>query len=139
MRYETTVEIAAATPKVWAALMEVERWPEWTASTTSIERLDEVPLALGSEVRIKQPKLRALVWAVTEFDEGRSFSWTSRSGGLRTLAEHRLEPRGESTAVTLSIDQSGFLARIVAVVTSGMTRRYVDTEAQGLKARCEAP
>ena len=40
MQFETTVEINATPEQVWNTLIEVERWPEWTASITKIEPLD---------------------------------------------------------------------------------------------------
>jgi len=40
-------------------------------------------------------------------------------------------------AVTLGIRQSGPLARVIGLLMAGTARRYVRTEAAGLKQRCE--
>jgi len=75
-----------------------------------------------------------MIWTVTEFEPGRAFSWTAAAVGLTSVGEHRLTPRDDqSCAVTLAIRQSGPLALMVGLFTSGMTRRYVNLEAEGLR------
>jgi uncharacterized protein YndB with AHSA1/START domain len=139
MQFEMKVEIEATPEKVWATLTDVERWPEWTASMTTLERLNGDTLALGARVRIKQPGMPTLVWTVTQFDLGLSFSWRSTSPGVATVGTHLIEgAAGDRVTVTLSIHQSGMLAPVVGLFTSTKTRRYVNMEAQGLKQRCEA-
>ena len=138
MSYETSIQIDAAPERVWATLTDLERWPEWTASMQKVEPRDDGNLAVGSQVRIKQPRVPAVTWRVTDFEPGRSFSWTAKGPGLTTLAEHRLTATGPSTvAVHLAIRRTGPLARLVDRLSARLTRRYVDMEARGLKARCE--
>ena len=72
-RYE--VDIQAPPARVWSVLLDVERWPEWTTSVTSIKRLDFGPLTLGSRTSIVQPRLSKRVWRVSSLDEThRSFA-----------------------------------------------------------------
>jgi len=138
MTYETTITIDAPADEVWAVLTDVERWPEWTASMQKVERRGGGAFEVGSELRIKQPRLPALTWDVTGIEPGRSFSWTASSPGVTTSADHRLEPLGTSTvAVRIAIRRSGPLAGLVDRLLAGMTRRYVGMEAEGLKRRCE--
>ena len=40
MGIEVVVGINASEERVWAALTEVEHWPEWTSSMTSVTRID---------------------------------------------------------------------------------------------------
>lgn len=139
MAHELTIQIAAAAEKVWAVLVDVERWPEWTASMQKVEARDEGPLAVGSKVRIKQPKVPAVTWEVTELEPQRSFTWTATTPGVTTVAEHRITPLGPSSVeVRLGIRRSGPLARLVSALSANLTRRYVAMEAEGLKRRCEA-
>jgi uncharacterized membrane protein len=139
MLFETTIEIEAPREKVWSTLVDVERWPEWTASMTSIELLTGAPLAPSSRLRVKQPRMRALVWEVTDLVPGEAFTWRSSILGVTSVGTHRIAAASDhAVTVTLALDQSGFLAPIVGFITSRMTRHYVDMEARGLKARCEA-
>ncbi len=132
-----TVEIQAPPERVWAVLWDIERWPEWTPSVTSIERLDRGPLAVGSRARIRQPRLLPAVWQITELDEGRSFTWITRSLGVRVTARHDIEVNERGSRVTLSLQFSGLLGPLAARLTRGLTERYLVLEASGLKARSE--
>lgn len=139
MDVETVVQIDASPEQVWAVMSDVERWPEWTASVERAERLDEGPLRVGSRARLKQPRFPPVVWEVTEVEPGRSFSWTARNVGVTSIGEHRIAPNPSGgVTVSLGLRQRGPLASLLAVVTGKLTRRYVETEAQGLKRRCEA-
>ena len=139
MNVETAIEIDATPEKVWAVMTDVERWPEWTASVERAERLDDGALRVGSRARLKQPRFPPVVWQVTELEPGRSFSWTAKNFGVTSIGEHRAAPRtGGGVMVKLRLHQQGPLAPLLAVFTGKLTRRYVETEAQGLKRRCEA-
>lgn len=137
--YETSINIAATTDKVWSAIEDVERWPRWTASMTSVERLDRGPLARGSRARVRQPKLPPVVWTVSDLEPGRSFTWTARNPGVTSVAHHQLSPGpGNTVTVRLSVRQTGPLSPLLGLLASGLTRRYVNMEAEGLKRYCEA-
>jgi uncharacterized protein YndB with AHSA1/START domain len=136
--YEHSVEIDAPTDVVWAALMDVERWPEWTDSMRRVERLDDGDLQVGSIVRIKQPRIAVMEWRVTDLQPGQSFSWTASRGGVTTIATHEVVPSTTGAVVKFGIDQSGPLVGLVSFFTAGMTKRYLRLEAAGLKHRCES-
>lgn len=139
MQFEVEVEIAATPEKVWAALTDVVRWPEWTASVTKVELLGGEHLALESKVRIKQPRMPALVWKITEFDPDHSFSWQNTSTGVTTIGSHLIKASTNNrVVVTFGIRQSGILAPVIGILSSGRTRRYVKMEALGLEQHCEA-
>ena len=138
MEIERTIEIAAPREQVWAVMSDVERWSEWTASVTNVERLDAGPLRVGSQARVRQPRLPAVVWTVTAVDTGRYFEWQNKRLGLKTIGGHRVETRGNGAYVTLSLGWSGSLAPLIRLLYGALSRRYVAMEAQGLKRRCEA-
>jgi uncharacterized membrane protein len=138
MLFETTIEIAASRDTVWSTLVDVERWPEWTESVTSIDLLTDRPPGLGSKLRIKQPRLHALVWEMTELVPGEVFTWRSSTLGITSVGTHRITAStGDRVTVTLALHQTGFLAPLVGLLTARVTRRYIDMEARGLKARAE--
>jgi uncharacterized membrane protein len=132
-----TVTIDAPPGRVFAVLKDVERWPEWTPTMLSVERLDGGPFAVGSTAQVRQPKLRPAVWQVTEIEEGRNFTWTARSPGVRMTAGHLVEPHGRGSRVALSLQMSGLLAPLASRLYGKLIDQYVATEAQGLKLRCE--
>jgi uncharacterized membrane protein len=139
MRYEVTEEIDVAPSDVWAVLADVERWPDWCPTMTSVQRLDDGPFGVGSAAEIRQPKLPRAIWRVTEFEPGRRFQWTTTSLGVTTSGDHRIDPLpGGRARITLTIEVTGALAALLTVVVWPMTRRYVTLEASSLKRRCEA-
>ena len=138
MRVEVTVDISAPPEVVWAVLSDVGSWPAWTASITSVRPLSPDPLQVGSRVRIKQPRLPATVWTVSDLVEGERFTWTATGPGVHTRASHRVVGTAAGSRATLSIDQAGVLGRLVGRLYGGLTRRYVEMEATGLKQRSES-
>ena len=50
-RAANRVEIGAPAPQVWAAITNVEAWPQWAPQMKRLERLDAAPLRLDSRVR----------------------------------------------------------------------------------------
>lgn len=136
---EAEVTTSASPARVWTVLVDVERWPAWSDSYTSARRLDDGPLRVGSQARLKQPGLAASRWEVTDLAEPREFTWFSTAPGVRTVACHRLiaEPGG-GTRIRLDLDQAGPLAGLVSALLGARIRRYVQMEADGLKAASEA-
>lgn len=132
-----TIAIDASPDRVWAVMSDVERWHEWTASITSVERLDDGPVGVGSRARVRQPKLRPSVYEITSWTPGREFTWATRQPGVTGIARHVVEPVDGGSRVTLSVEFSGLLATVVAWLAGGLTRRYMAMEAAGLKARAE--
>jgi uncharacterized membrane protein len=134
---DSAIEIDASAKLVWDVFSDVERWPEWTASVTSLKALDGPGLAVGKRFEIKQPRLPKLVWEVTALDEGTSWTWEQRSPGGRTIAVHEVSADGARSRVRQRLDQQGPVGGLVARFMRGTTKRYLELEAQGLKARSE--
>src|SRR5437773_4000181 len=137
-RFEISVDIAAPTQRVWRVTTDVERWPEWTASVISVRRLDSGPFRVGSRARVRQPGFLPAVWEVTELDEGRSFTWVTRSPGMRAAGHHRVDPILSGSRATLSVAYEGALGGLVASLMAKTTERFLGLEAIGLKKRSES-
>jgi uncharacterized membrane protein len=136
--FKVAVNIDAPPRRVFEILHDVERWPEWTSTMISVQRLDPGPLAVGSRARVRQPKLRPAVWQVTELEDGRNFTWVTSAPGLRLQAGHVIERQGNGSRVELTFELSGLIGPIVSRLFGGLIERYVATESQGLKQRSEA-
>lgn len=139
MEYEKTTAVAADPARVWEVLSDVERWPGRIAVYQSVERLDAGPLEVGSRAKVKQERLAAGVWEVTEVVAGTSFVWTSRQPGVRLVGRHSVsaEPQG-GARLTLAFEQSGPMSWLVTLVLGRLVRRYVDIESASLKAAAES-
>ena len=135
---EDSIEIDAPAQLVWEVFSDIERWPEWTASVTSLVGRDGSGLGVGKRFVIKQPGMGTLVWEVTEVDPGPSWTWVQRAPGALTTARHDVIalPDGR-TLVRQQLDQRGVLGALVARLMVNKTKRFLHLEARGLKARAE--
>jgi hypothetical protein len=138
-QFSTSIDINAPADRVYEVIADVERWREWTASVTSIKRLDSGPFVVGSRAVIRQPKFPPALWTVTAIDGKRSFTWTNRAPGITVTAHHSITGLGNATTATLSVRYEGLLGGLLAWMTRGITNRYLAMEARGLKARSENP
>ena len=63
---------------------------------------------------------------------------TGSESGVTTVADHEIKSSAHGVVtVTLSIRMTGPMARLVNLFYAGLTRRYVQMEASGLKQRSE--
>jgi uncharacterized membrane protein len=137
--FRTTIDIKAPPQRVWAVLSDIEGWPDWTASVTSVQRLDRGPLVVGSRARLRQPKLRPAIWQITKVEKNAGFTWTTKSPGLLVTGHHAIEPleKGSASRVTLAVEFAGWLSPLVAWLTRRLNEEYLGIEAAGLKKRSE--
>jgi uncharacterized protein YndB with AHSA1/START domain len=129
----TTVDIKAPAEHVWAILLDVESWPEWTPSMSRVVREGRGEFGVGSRARVTQPRIGTATWQVTDLEPGNAYSWESRRPGLTTSAHHTVTPQPGGCTVRLEVRQRGLLALLVGALTANLTRRYILAEAQGLK------
>lgn len=136
MDFAIAVNIDAPPDVVWSVIRDGERWPEWTPTVTSVELLSPGPLAVGTRVRIRQPKLPPAIWTVTELED-RGFTWVTRSPGVLVTARHWAEPVGRGSRGHLSLKFDGLFGPLVGRFTRKLNERYLALEAAGLKKRSE--
>jgi uncharacterized membrane protein len=133
MRFDHSVTVQAPPERVWAIFSDVAKWPEWTSTVDSVERLDEGRIHVGARTRIRQPKLPVAIWEVTEVVEGEYFEWVSRAPGIKTTGGHRVTVTPEGTVATSTIIQEGPLGWVFGKLYAGLTRRYIAIEGESLK------
>jgi len=139
MRFETSVEIDAPQQRVWEVLSDLGAWPQRIETVDLVEVVTPPPIGRGSRVRLKQPKLPEGTWDVTAWDAPSYFEWKQKTGGNTSVAGHRVDALGEGRArLMLTLDMRGFLIPIIAVFYKGLTNRYMNLEAQGMKRAAEA-
>jgi uncharacterized membrane protein len=137
MHFEKTIEIDAPQQRVWDVLSDLEAWPRRIETVDVVEVLTHAPITKGSQVHLKQPKLPEGTWDITVWDAPSYFEWTQKTSGITSVAGHRVEALGESRArLTLTLDMRGLLIP-VALFYKGLTNRYMNLEAEGMKRAAE--
>lgn len=137
MTIDHKIHIAAAPDAVWSVTTDVEQWPTWTPTVTSVARIDRGRFGLGSAARIKQPAQPTAYWTVTEFVEGHRFVWETRRPGFRLKGAHELTPDGAGTRNRLRVEAQGPFVLVFGPLLRLAMRRAIAAENRGLKARCE--
>ena len=138
MHFEKTIEMDAPQQRVWDVLSDFEAWPQRIATVDVVELLTPAPITKGSRVRLVQPKLPDGTWDITVWDAPSYFEWTQKASGITSVAGHRVEAMGEGRArLTLTLDMRGFLSPI-AMFYKGLTNRYMNLEAEGMKRAAES-
>ena len=139
MHFETSIDIDAGKERVWDVVSDLESWPRRIETVDSVELLTPAPLAVGSRLRLKQPKLPEGEWEVTVWDPPTSFEYRQQSTGMRIVADHRVASLGDGRSrLTLVLEMRGVLLPLVGPFIKGLTNRYLAAEAAGMKAAAES-
>ena len=133
--FSVTVDIAAPPRRVLALLLDVERWPEWAATVTSVRRVDGGEFGIGSKAHLHQPKMLPAVWQVTALSDT-DFVWVTRRPGLQVHAGHAVEKTPTGSKVTLSLQLTGPLSGLAVCLFGRLGARYMHIEAESLRQRC---
>jgi uncharacterized protein YndB with AHSA1/START domain len=138
-QFSITVDIGASPQRVWAVMTDFARWPEWTASVSSIRKVGKGEIAPGARIVIRQPGFPPALWVMRTFDPGAGFTWESGFPGLRVFARHSISTTPSGSRVTLSLEFAGLLGGAFGRWTRDVNNRYLAMEASGLKRRSEEP
>ena len=138
MRIEHSIDIAAPVERVWELTLDVEAWPQHSSTITSVERLDDGPLAVGSTARVKQPAQPTRIWTVTALEPTRRFAWATRAMGTTMTGGHELAPTEGGMRNTLTVDIEGPLAPLVGLLIRRPIRKAISTENEGFKSAAES-
>ena len=139
MRFEQSIDIDARQQRVWEVLGDLETWPQRIETVDVVELLTPPPVATGSRVRLKQPKLPEGTWDITVWDPPSYFEFRQKSGGVTTVAGHRVEALEERRSrLRLTLEMRGLLVPVVGRLYKDLTNRYMAIEAEGVKRAAES-
>ncbi|MGH3875970.1 MAG: SRPBCC family protein [Actinophytocola sp.] len=139
MRFEHSIDIDAPQQRVWDVLSDLEAWPQRIETVDIVELLTPAPVATGTRVRLKQPKLPEGTWEVTVWDAPSYFEFRQKSGGVTSVAGHRVETLADGRSrLALTLEMRGLLVPVFGRIYKGLTNRYMTTEAQSLKRAAES-
>jgi len=133
MHVEHVLEIAAPLQRLWALTLEVEGWPAFIPTISSVERLDGGPLQTGSRVRLKQPGQAARVWTVTALKPGRRFAWSTPLPGTLLTGVHELEPTDLGTRNTLRVELTGWASFVLGALLRRQIAGAIAQENEGFR------
>jgi uncharacterized membrane protein len=139
MEITDTLEIKGSVEDVWAATIDVESWPNLTPTITSVERLDDGPLRIGSTARIVQPKQKPRVWTVTELTAPYRFAWETQVGKVTMTGTHDLTPTEGGCRNTLGVQLSGRGSGLLRLLVGRTMRKAIALENQGFRSQVEGP
>ena len=137
MDFKIAVDVAAPPDVVWSIICDLERWHEWTASVRGIHPLSRGPLRVGSRALVRQPHLPPAIWKVIALEPDRSFTWVNGLPGLWVYASHSVAPTAVGTRAVMSLRYDGLFGAVLARMLRGLTNRFLDMEAAGLRQRSE--
>ncbi|HNV15302.1 MAG: SRPBCC family protein [Actinomycetales bacterium] len=122
----------------WQVLSDVRSWPEWLPTVIEVvPETPEAPDGMGAAYLVRQPRLAAARWEITEWRPGAGFTWVSRRPGVTTTGTHQLVEVPGGVQAQLGIAWSGPLAWLVRASYGGLTRGYVASEAAAIVAQCQ--
>ncbi len=98
MRFEKSIDINARKQRVWDVLSDLEQWPRRIETVELVELLTPAPIAKGSRVRLKQPKMPEGTWDITVWDAPTYFEFRQKSRGMTSVVGHRVEALEEERA-----------------------------------------
>jgi hypothetical protein len=137
--HETSAQADTSVDAVWQVLSDVEAWPAWTATMSTVQGRESPALRLGAVFDNRQPRLRSATWVVTALDPPRHFQWVSRSTGLYVRADHVVQVCGPAACrLLLRIGFAGLLALLAGRLGRALTQAYLQQECASFKVRVDS-
>ena len=132
MTVEDSVEIAKPQELVFALVRDLERAPEWQ------ESLESVDVHAGIEVRRVAGLRQEATFLVVEDDPPRRLVIASESGLADARATFELEPSGDGTLITFTLEvELHGPARVARRIVKTTAQREVRSSLQKLKEVAE--
>lgn len=125
-----SADSTASPEQLWAVVADLENWARDLPTVSAIRHVDGPLHAVGARYDVRQPGLRPAVYEVTEWEQGRHFTWVARMPGTTARARHTVTPTATGSNLALDFDWSGPLAGVVRVFAGRVARRMMTTEAQ---------
>lgn len=129
------LDMAARPEKIWAALIDAARWPEWYPNAANVSFLSGGGrLAPGARFRWKTFGA-TVVSEVAEFVPHQRIAWTGRALGIDVYHAWLMEPSARGACVLTEETQYGGLARLAAALLPGRMSKFHQLWLEKLEAR----
>jgi uncharacterized protein YndB with AHSA1/START domain len=139
--FEIVTVIDRPPDEVFAYLVNVDRFPDWSGNISSARKTSEGPLAAGSTLDFVGKMLgRGFESSavVTEYAANQRFATKTTSGPFYIEVDYKLDPADGKTAVTTTVrgESKGFF-KLAEPMIVRVTRKQFETDAESLKALVE--
>jgi uncharacterized protein YndB with AHSA1/START domain len=134
LRAETVID--APPERVWAALTDLRRMPEWSPELVRMLPLGRGGLRLGQQY-LGLNRRKAAVWptrsVVTALEPGRTLAWDTRSSGARWIYELTPEEAGTRVVQRRPVPHGvTLLSKVFAPLFLGGSDEHADELEQGM-------
>jgi uncharacterized protein YndB with AHSA1/START domain len=140
--FEIVVVIDRPVEDVFAALVDVDRAPDWNPGVTEVRRTSDGPIEVGTTI-VYVGKFLGRDYEspskCTEYVAGKQFTSKSASGPFDLEIANYLESVGEGTKLTTVYrgESKGFF-RLAEPVVVRLAKKQFETATENLKALLEA-
>ncbi len=143
-KHTATVEINASPDKVWAIVSDGARLTEWLTPVRGVDSVDpQGPLKVGSQIEATLGKAGGAQLRIKEAQQGRRLRWAAGPAMAHMMrmpmhVELDLEPRGESTAATITFKANPMIAPLMKMMSGLNLGAEAPNTVQKLKQVVEA-
>ncbi|HUY09135.1 MAG TPA: SRPBCC family protein [Candidatus Dormibacteraeota bacterium] len=139
--FEIATVIDRPPDKVFAFLVNWDRYPDWSGSLSAARKTSEGPLGAGSTANLVGKMLgRGFETSVvvTEYVANERFATKTTSGAFYLEVGYKLESADGKTAVTTAVrgESKGFF-KLAEPVMVRVTKKQFETDTESLKALVE--
>lgn len=129
------LDMAASPEKVWAALIDAARWPEWYPNASNV-RILSGGRELAPGERFRWTTFGAtIVSEVAEFAPYERIAWTGTAFGIDVYHAWLILPSARGACVVTEETQYGALARLAAALLPGRMEKFHQIWLENLEAR----
>lgn len=131
--------VAAPPQRVFAASIDIPRWPEVVPAIQEVELLTDGPVRVGTrfrETRVLFGREATETMEVLELEAPHRYLLGAESHGSRYRTEFRFEPAGDGTRIvfTFRAEPLTFAAKVMGFLMKPMMKKMVEMCAADLDA-----
>lgn len=139
--------ISAPVDRVYAQLMDLERWPETISAITKIEKLTKGPVTNGTrfkETRVMFGKEHAETMTFENVTPNKGYTLTASSCGMRYATTHTLTPEAGGTKLRFEMQSTPLtlgakiMSPVMGAMLKGTMKKMIAKDFDDLARACEA-
>jgi uncharacterized protein YndB with AHSA1/START domain len=141
MQFTNRVSISRPVPQVFAYLADFENIPQWNYAISRTRKVTSGPVGVGSRYVQQRtvPSVSEEAFDVIAYEPNRMLSIRGRLGPLPTEATYVVEPAGDATVLTNTMDvEPQGLTRVLAPLATARLRAAVGANLGRLKELLES-